>query len=105
MVPPAEMSSHGKLGSSKKQAVEAVDRLDMQLLEFYSETGASSKLFRDILGETSWQTIREQLKEELARAEERENALAANDDMCVDDSIFLRSSGRNPFNDLRMNYS
>ena len=101
----AEMSSHERLGSAKKQTTEEVDRLDMQLLEFYGENGASSKLFRDMLGERSWQTIREQLREELTRAEERENAMATSDDMLVDDSIFLRSSGRNPFNDLRMNYT
>ena len=101
----AEMSSHDRLGSAKKQTAEDVNRLDMQLLEFYGENGAYSKVFRDMLGERSWQTIREQLREELTRAEERENTMATNDDMLVDDSIFLRSSGRNPFNDLRMNYT
>lgn len=95
-----EISTHTEVGSAKKQTTEELDRLGLQLLEFYGENGTASSL----LSESALRCIKGQLKNQLAHAEETEDATAKSDMLMVEDGLYLRSSGRNPFQSLLATY-
>jgi len=106
----AEMSAHTLAGSNKvAHKSEDQARLDLQFLEFYkeNESGATSVSGRikAMLGKDGWETIRNQLAVSLSRAEEAEKERQSIDTMQIEDGgFYMRSSGRNPFAQLAMEY-
>jgi len=94
----AELSMHNEIGSSLNKPIDEMMLLDAQLLQILSS-------LKPVLGQSCMAAIRRQLKGQLERAEQTENSLSSkNEMMAVEDGLFLRSSGRSPFHDLRMNY-
>jgi hypothetical protein len=106
-----ELSLHSLIGSTFTKPKESVEKLNSQLLDLYGDASdgddATDGRLKTVLGHSCWDSVRQQLKNELKKAQEFEQVHNAKMD---DDSsgIFFgtvgRSSNRNPFDELRMDY-
>jgi hypothetical protein len=103
----AEVSMHAANGGTRNKPKEEAERLQAQLLELFGHPPEKKRgLLIPVLKEPTLSLIQQQLATELLSAAEAESSRHAKNDMTmeVEDGIFSRSSGQNPFSSLRMDY-